>query len=58
MGYRLRHPAWLAFIVVVSLVWGMAGRAAPFAAFVMDARTGVVIHSQNAETRLHPASLT
>lgn len=25
---------------------------------VMDARTGEIIHSQNAETRLHPASLT
>ncbi|MDO9525808.1 MAG: serine hydrolase [Gemmobacter sp.] len=32
--------------------------AAPYAAFVMDARTGKVLHSENAETRLHPASLT
>ena len=32
--------------------------AAPFAAFVMDGRTGKEIHSQNADTRLHPASLT
>jgi len=32
--------------------------AAPYAAFVMDARTGEVIHSRNADTRLHPASLT
>lgn len=32
--------------------------AAPFAAYVMDARTGKEIHSQNANTRLHPASLT
>ncbi|MBM1220251.1 serine hydrolase [Ponticoccus sp. SC2-23] len=35
-----------------------AGWSAPFAAMVMDARTGEVLHSQNAETRLHPASLT
>ncbi|WP_073330149.1 D-alanyl-D-alanine carboxypeptidase family protein [Wenxinia saemankumensis] len=34
------------------------GRAAPYAAMVMDARTGEIIHSRNAETRLHPASLT
>ncbi|MEL6451685.1 MAG: D-alanyl-D-alanine carboxypeptidase family protein [Pseudomonadota bacterium] len=32
--------------------------AAPYAAFVMDARTGEVLHSRNADTRLHPASLT
>ncbi|MEM6481342.1 MAG: D-alanyl-D-alanine carboxypeptidase family protein [Pseudomonadota bacterium] len=32
--------------------------AAPYAAMVMDARTGEVIHSRNADTRLHPASLT
>ncbi|MEO0401890.1 MAG: serine hydrolase [Pseudomonadota bacterium] len=33
-------------------------RAAPYAAYVMDARTGEVLHSRNADTRLHPASLT
>ncbi|MBI6630351.1 D-alanyl-D-alanine carboxypeptidase [Pontibaca sp. S1109L] len=32
--------------------------AAPYAAYVIDARTGEVLHSANAETRLHPASLT
>ncbi|SOC10156.1 D-alanyl-D-alanine carboxypeptidase [Rhodobacter maris] len=32
--------------------------AAPFAAYVMDARTGEVLYQQNADTRLHPASLT
>ncbi|MDX2483878.1 MAG: D-alanyl-D-alanine carboxypeptidase family protein, partial [Pseudodonghicola sp.] len=32
--------------------------AAPYAAIVMDARTGEVLHSRNADTRLHPASLT
>ncbi|MBU2994242.1 D-alanyl-D-alanine carboxypeptidase family protein [Octadecabacter sp. 1_MG-2023] len=34
------------------------GRAAPYAAMVMDARTGEVLHSRNADTQLHPASLT
>ncbi|MDG3041629.1 D-alanyl-D-alanine carboxypeptidase [Roseicyclus marinus] len=33
-------------------------RAAPYAAMVMDARTGEVLHARNADTRLHPASLT
>ncbi len=32
--------------------------AAPFAALVMDARTGEVLYETNADTRLHPASLT
>ncbi len=32
--------------------------AAPFAAIVIDARTGQVLYSRNADTRLHPASLT
>jgi D-alanyl-D-alanine carboxypeptidase len=36
----------------------MAAFAAPYAALVMDARTGEVLHSRNADTRLHPASLT
>jgi D-alanyl-D-alanine carboxypeptidase len=34
------------------------GVAAPYAAMVIDARTGEVLHSRNADTRLHPASLT
>ncbi|WP_299726018.1 D-alanyl-D-alanine carboxypeptidase family protein [uncultured Tateyamaria sp.] len=36
----------------------LSALAAPYAAFVMDARTGEVLHSRNADTRLHPASLT
>ncbi|MDC0739132.1 D-alanyl-D-alanine carboxypeptidase [Cognatishimia sp. SS12] len=32
--------------------------AAPYAAMVIDARSGEVLHSRNADTRLHPASLT
>jgi len=32
--------------------------AAPYAAVVIDARSGKVLHSRNADTRLHPASLT
>ena len=32
--------------------------AAPYAAMVMDARSGQILFEQNADTRLHPASLT
>ena len=35
-----------------------AALAAPYAAMVIDARTGEVLHARNADTRLHPASLT
>ena len=45
--------------LVLSLVlWASISGAAPYAALVMDARTGEVLHSRNADTRLHPASLT
>lgn len=43
----------LMFILIASPVL-----AAPYAAMVMDARTGEVVHARNADTRLHPASLT
>ncbi len=47
------------FSLVISLVlWAGIAGAAPYAALVMDARTGEVLHSRNADTRLHPASLT
>lgn len=45
-------------MVLFAWVMPMAVAAAPFAAFVMDARSGQEIYSQNADTRLHPASLT
>ena len=40
------------------MLLGQTAFAAPYAALVMDARTGKVLHSRNADTRLHPASLT
>ena len=47
----------LCLVVVFFFSMGSAF-AAPYAALVMDARTGEVLHSRNADTRLHPASLT
>lgn len=36
----------------------LSAMATPYAAMVMDARTGEVLHDTNADARLHPASLT
>ena len=36
----------------------MQAAAAPYAAMVIDARSGKVLHARNADTQLHPASLT
>ena len=48
------------FFLILGL-WLLAAAqalSAPYAAMVIDARTGEVLHSRNADTRLHPASLT
>ena len=58
MGYRFGRAVWLAFLVVANLWAAALAQAAPYAAFVMDARTGQIFQSENAETPLHPASLT
>ena len=50
LGFATFCAIWLAAVPMV--------RAAPYAEMVIDARTGEVIRSRNADTRLHPASLT
>ena len=50
-------PALLGLIFGLAIV-AQGALAAPYAALVMDARTGEVLHARNADTRLHPASLT
>jgi len=52
LGLFIFTAIWLCVVVPLSVA------AAPYAALVMDARTGEVLHSRNADTRLHPASLT
>ena len=47
----------MAFMWLLSFA-PLQGMAAPYAAMVIDARTGEVLHSRNADSRLHPASLT
>ncbi len=45
-------------MIFIALLVPTLSRAAPYASMVMDARTGEVLYAHNAETRLHPASLT
>jgi len=52
LGLFILTAFWLFVLVPLSAA------AAPYAAMVIDARTGEVLHSRNADTRLHPASLT
>ena len=58
---RARFRLGLARVLCAVVLLGAApllAMAAPYAAMVIDARTGDVLHSRNADTRLHPASLT
>ncbi|MFN3937602.1 MAG: serine hydrolase [Gemmobacter sp.] len=57
-GRCFRILAWVVSAAfLLSVLPGQAG-AAPTAAIVMDARTGAVLFEENADARLHPASLT
>ena len=58
LGHIIRLGFVLAFMACVAVVTSSMAVAAPYAAMVIDARTGKVLHSRNADTRLHPASLT
>ncbi len=47
-----------AFVALWAVTLAHPAQSAPFAAIVMDARSGEVLYEKNADTRLHPASLT
>jgi D-alanyl-D-alanine carboxypeptidase len=59
---RIQNPALAGLLLLFTLLMAalapVTGKAAPYAAMVIDARTGEVLHSRNADTQLHPASLT
>ncbi|ETX16022.1 serine-type D-Ala-D-Ala carboxypeptidase [Roseivivax halodurans JCM 10272] len=62
MTGRRRGPGqtglFILSIFVLSILAPIGALAAPYAGMVMDARSGNVYYSENADTRLHPASLT
>ncbi|SFG81840.1 D-alanyl-D-alanine carboxypeptidase [Palleronia marisminoris] len=53
---RLTTPLGVLLSLVV--LFATPAIAAPYAAMVIDARSGQVLHERNADARLHPASLT
>ena len=55
---RARWAIFTFAIIWMVVIVPLSAMAAPYAALVMDARSGEVLHSRNADTRLHPASLT
>ena len=56
------QPARCGLLIIAGLwmlvVLPLSVAAAPYAAYVVDSRSGEVLHARNADTRLHPASLT
>jgi D-alanyl-D-alanine carboxypeptidase len=60
LGQYVRNFIALAVFSVLAACSGPhpADAAPSYAAFVMDARTGETLYAENADTRLHPASLT
>lgn len=52
IGHGILVLGWVLWVSLAPL------HAAPYAAMVMDARNGEVIHARNHDTKLHPASLT
>lgn len=58
IGHLARLFSFWLIAGLVSLLASAPGFAAPYAAIVIDARTGEILYSENAEARLHPASLT
>lgn len=49
---------YLVALAAFAVVFTSSAQAAPFAAIVIDARSGEVLYENNADARLHPASLT
>ncbi|MBC7157718.1 MAG: D-alanyl-D-alanine carboxypeptidase, partial [Rhodobacteraceae bacterium] len=58
VGQAIRQFLMIVAALLLVVAYPLAARAAPYADYVIDARTGEVLHETNAHTRLHPASLT
>jgi D-alanyl-D-alanine carboxypeptidase len=58
IGQCIWHALKLTVLTLTMALTPLGVFAAPYADMVIDARTGQVLHETNANTRLHPASLT
>jgi len=58
LGHRGRFGLLIGLFLITLLGISLRANAAPYAAMVIDARSGEILHSRNADSRLHPASLT
>ncbi|MEQ3748726.1 MAG: D-alanyl-D-alanine carboxypeptidase family protein [Celeribacter sp.] len=58
LGHGSRLGLFSILFVLTLFGISLRSHAAPYAALVIDARSGEVLHSENADSRLHPASLT
>ncbi len=58
MGWRAVIAVAVGVVLLTGLVLPQRALAAPYAAVVMDMRSGEILHARNHDTRLHPASLT
>ncbi len=55
---RLAAKAMLVFTILALAALPAPAASSKYAAIVIDARTGKVLHSENADARRYPASLT
>src|SRR3954468_15820255 len=58
VGFVARSAAVLCACFVLALLPARADAASRYAAYVIDARTAEVLHEENANQQLYPASLT
>lgn len=58
MSRHVFNMVVIKFFIVLSFISGVAFAAPQYASVIMDNRSGEILRSRNANTRLHPASLT
>ena len=58
MSRHVFNMVVIKFFTVLSFISGVAFAAPQYASVIMDNRSGEILRSRNADTRLHPASLT
>jgi D-alanyl-D-alanine carboxypeptidase len=55
---QLKLPSLMKWVTLLTILAVNTALSAPYAAIIIDAESGAVLHEENADTRLHPAGLT